>query len=145
MRLVIQRVSSASVEVDGVTVGKIGKGLLVLLGIHKTDTEAQISRLVNKLLHLRIFEDELDKMNLSVKDVGGEVLVISQFTLYGNSAKGRRPDFLESAPGGVAEPLYRQFAAEVSKELGHVQMGVFGAFMKVSLVNDGPVTLIIDG
>ena len=145
MRLVIQRVSSASVEVDNQIVGKIGKGLLVFLGIHKTDTIAQIPWLVNKLLNLRIFEDDKNKMNLSVKEVVSEVLVVSQFTLYGNCSKGRRPDFLEAAPGEIAEPLYLEFTKEISRDLGRVQKGVFGAFMNVSLVNDGPVTMILDG
>lgn len=145
MRLVIQRVSSASVEVDGEIVGEIQSGLLVLLGVHKNDTAAQIPWMVNKMLNLRIFEDEAGKMNKSVKDIGGNVLVVSQFTLYGNCANGRRPDFLESAPGPIAEPIYNQFVAEVSKELAGVQKGIFGAMMKIALVNEGPVTMIIDG
>ena len=145
MRLVIQRVSSASVEVEGEIVGQIQGGLLVLLGIHKNDTAAQIPWMVNKLLNLRIFEDEAGKMNRNVKDTGGNVLVVSQFTLYGNCANGRRPDFLESAPGTIAEPIYNQFVQEVSKELPEVQRGVFGVTMKIALVNEGPVTMIIDG
>ena len=144
MRLVIQRVTSASVEVEGETVGKIGKGLLVLLGIRRQDTPEDTVWMVNKLLNLRIFEDTQGKMNLSVKDIGGEVLVVSQFTLYGNCVNGRRPDFLEAAPGSQAEPIYHKFSQEVSRELGKVQNGVFGAHMHISLVNDGPVTVILD-
>lgn len=145
MRLVIQRVSSASVQVDDKIVGEIQSGLLVLLGVHKNDTTAQIPWMVNKMLNLRIFEDEAGKMNKSVKDICGNVLIVSQFTLYGNCANGRRPDFLESAPGPVAEPIYNQFVVEASKELPVVQKGIFGAMMKIALVNEGPVTMIIDG
>ncbi len=144
MKLVLQRVQRAEVRVDGETVGAIGKGLLVFLGIHSQDTSDKIAWLVNKLLNLRIFEDELGKMNLSVKDVGGEILVVSQFTLYANCARGLRPDFLEAAPPSVAEPLYEQFIAEVKKGMGKVQTGKFGAYMEVSLVNDGPVTILLE-
>lgn len=145
MRLVVQKVSSASVEVEGNVVGKIGKGVLVLLGIHKDDKADDTTWFVNKLVNLRIFEDDQGKMNLSLKDVGGQALVVSQFTLYGNCSNGRRPDFLEAAPGPVAEPIYAKFAKEVGTELGGVQTGIFGAFMNISLVNEGPVTLIIEG
>lgn len=144
MRLVVQRVSEASVVVDGEVVGKIGKGALVLLGIHKSDQPQDTTWFVNKLLNLRFFEDEGGKMNLSLKDVGGQVLVVSQFTLYGNCQNGRRPDFFEAAPGAAAEAIYEKFAAEVAGELGQVAQGRFGAMMQVALVNDGPVTLIVE-
>lgn len=144
MKIVIQRVSSAQVTVEGAVVGKIGTGVLVLLGIHKEDKAEQTSWLVQKLVNLRIFEDEAGKMNLGLKDVGGEVLVVSQFTLYGNCVNGRRPDFFSAAPGGQAEPIYNKFVNEVEVELGKVQTGKFAAMMQASLVNDGPVTLIID-
>lgn len=144
MRLVVQKVSSASVTVDGAVVGNIGKGFLVLLGIHKNDKPEQTEWLVKKLIGLRVFEDEAGKMNLGLSDIGGEVLVISQFTLYGNCMNGRRPDFLAAAPGAQAEPVYNKFVEEVKKELGKVQTGKFAALMQVALVNEGPVTLIID-
>jgi D-tyrosyl-tRNA(Tyr) deacylase len=142
MKLMIQRVAEAHVRVDGEVIGKIGKGALVLLGIHKEDTPETTEWFVQKLLNLRFFEDSLG--NLSLKDVEGEVLIVSQFTLYGNCQNGRRPDFFEAAPGHLAEPIYEKFIAEVFRELGHVQQGKFGAMMQVSLVNDGPVTLIVD-
>lgn len=145
MRLVIQRVKEAQVSVNSVISGVISKGLLVFLGIHKDDQPQQTVWLVNKLINLRLFADENDKMNLSVQDVGGEVLVVSQFTLYGNCQEGRRPDFIQSASGTTALHLYEKFVAEVKAELGHVQTGVFGAKMEVKLVNDGPVTFIVDG
>lgn len=145
MRLVVQRVSSASVEVEGKIVGQIGRGVLVFLGIHKNDTPENTAWLVNKLVNLRLFEDAAGKMNLSVKDCGGEVLVVSQFTLYGNCTNGRRPDFFEAAAGPVAEPIYEKFSEEVRQEMGAVQKGIFGASMKISLVNEGPVTLIVEG
>lgn len=144
MRMLIQRVRSASVVVKEETVGKIEQGLLVLLGIHKNDQTTQIPWMVNKLIHLRIFADEEGKMNKSVQDVDGEVLLISQFTLYGNCIGGRRPDFLASAPPAISEPLYNQFVEEVRTKLGKVQTGVFGALMQVELVNDGPVTLLVE-
>lgn len=144
MRLVIQRVTSASVTVDGSIVGQIGRGFLVLLGIHKDDTPEQTAWLVQKLTALRVFEDDAGKMNLGLSDIAGEVLVISQFTLYGNCMNGRRPDFLNAAPGSMAEPIYNKFVDEVKREIGKVQTGKFGAMMQVSLVNEGPVTLIID-
>lgn len=144
MRVVLQRVKEAAVLVDSKTVGKIGKGILVLLGVHKDDTPAPIAALVDKLIHLRIFDDPQGKMNLSVQDVGGEILVVSQFTLYGNCASGRRPDYIDSAPASKAEPLYDEFVAEVKKRLGKVETGTFRAYMEVSLVNDGPVTFILN-
>jgi D-aminoacyl-tRNA deacylase len=144
MRLVVQRVEKASVTVDGKILSEIGKGLLVLFAVHKEDEEAGTKWLANKLVNLRIFSDESGKMNLSVKEVGGEVLVVSQFTLYGTCSKGRRPEFTQSAGGEKAERLYNKFVSEVKEELGRVQTGQFAAHMSLSLVNDGPVTLIID-
>lgn len=144
MRIVVQRVLEASVVVDGKVCGSIGKGLLAFLGVHKDDQPEDTLWMVNKLVSLRIFEDEQEKMNLSVKDVQGQILVISQFTLYGNCNSGRRPDFLQAAPPPVAIPIYEKFVSEVKKELGDVQTGQFGAYMKVSSVNDGPVTITIE-
>ena len=144
MKLIIQRVATASVSVDGVVIGQIGKGFLVLLGIHKDDKPEQTTWLVKKLAALRVFEDEAGKMNLGLNDIGGEVLVISQFTLYGNCLNGRRPDFFSAAPGSQAEPIYNKFVEELKGEIVNVQTGKFAAHMVVSLVNDGPVTLIID-
>ena len=144
MRLLVQRVKEASVKVDGEICGAIGPGLLVLFGVHKEDTGEEIKWLVNKLVNLRIFRDEQDKMNLSVKDTEGEILVVSQFTLYGNCQNGRRPDFIQSASGEKAKTIYENFVNAVTKEMGSVQTGRFAAYMEVSLVNDGPVTMIID-
>ncbi len=144
MKVVIQRVSEASVRVEGNVVGSIGSGLVVLLGVHQHDVPEKTQWFVNKLLNLRIFEDEAGKMNLSVKDVKGEVLVVSQFTLYANCMRGRRPDFLDAALSDVAEPIYDKFVSEVNQELGSVQAGIFGASMKVALVNDGPVTIVLE-
>lgn len=147
MRIVVQRVEEASVSVEGSICGKIEKGLLVFLGVHKEDEEPATKWLVNKLVHLRIFSDENEKMNLSVQDVEGEILIVSQFTLYGNCNNGRRPDFFESAEGPKAEKIYDKFVAEVKGELGRdrVQTGQFAAHMSISLINDGPVTLVIEG
>ena len=144
MRAVLTRVSSASVAIDGQTVGSIGKGFLILLGVGPNDTEKECRYLAEKALGLRVFKDENDKMNLGLADVGGEVLVISQFTLYGNCRKGRRPSFVEAAPAELGNELYEKFLS-VCEELGFPpQHGRFGADMKVSSVNDGPVTLILD-
>ena len=139
MRALVQRVSQASVTVDGNEVARIGAGLLVLLGIRNGDGIDQADRLAQKLLALRVFEDEAGKMNLSVGDVGGEVLCVSQFTLYGDVRKGNRPSFIEAAPPDEAEPLYERVRAALG-----AKGGVFGARMDVSLVNDGPVTLLIE-
>lgn len=139
MRAVVQRVAEASVSVEGAVVGRIGAGLLVLLGVGPDDGPAQVAWMADKIANLRIFEDAGGKMNLSVRDVGGGVLVISQFTLYGDVAKGRRPSFTGAAPPDRARPLYEA----VADALG-AQRGVFGAHMAVSLVNDGPVTLLLD-
>ena len=144
MRAVLSKVSSASVRVEGKTVGKIGKGFLILLGVTHEDTEVQCRKLADKLCSLRIFDDENDKINLSLDDVGGEILVISQFTLYGNCRKGRRPEFLNAARPEVAIPLYEQFIALCREKGYHVECGEFGAHMEVESVNDGPFTLVVD-
>ncbi len=145
MRAVVQRVSSASVSVDGEIVGEIGHGLLVLLGITTDDAEKDVVYLADKVVNLRIFEDDVGKMNRSVLDTGGGVLVVSQFTLFGDTRQGRRPSFITAARPEQAEPLYRSFVAEV-RGLGvaKVATGTFQATMAVSLVNDGPVTLLVD-
>lgn len=144
MRVVIQRVKNASVEIDGNVNGKINTGFLVLLGIASTDTKQDVDYLVKKVVNLRVFSDENDKMNLSLKDVNGELLVISQFTLYGNCREGNRPSFIEAAKPDVAVPLYEYFVEECKKQISVVGTGVFGADMKVSLLNDGPVAIIIE-
>lgn len=130
--------------VNGEVVGQIGPGLLALLGIHQDDHQGQIPWMVRKLCGLRIFQDEQGKMNLSVQDIRGEILVVSQFTLYGDCMSGRRPSFIEALSGPEAEVFYDKFVEEVREALGSVQTGVFGASMQVSLVNDGPVTLLVD-
>jgi D-tyrosyl-tRNA(Tyr) deacylase len=144
MRIVLQRVSSASVAVDGQTIGGIERGLLLLVGVHQTSTREQAEALAQKCAELRIFPDEEGKMNLSAKDLGLGALVISQFTLYGDTRKGRRPNFMEAARPEIAIPLYEQFVAQLRLHLANVQTGRFGAMMQVQLVNDGPVTLILD-
>lgn len=140
----MQRVSRASVEVEGRTVGAIGSGLLVLLGVSQADGPNEAAWLAGKIAGLRIFPDAQDKLNLSVSDTGGQVLVVSQFTLWGDCAKGRRPSFGRAAGGESAEPLYRAFVEELKKLGLGVATGVFGAMMEVSLVNSGPVTLLVD-
>ena len=145
MKLVIQRVKNAKVEVEGNIVGKIGKGFLVLVGITHTDTKKEADYLVKKLCKLRIFEDENGKMNLGLKDVGGELLIISQFTLYANCKSGNRPSFIEACEPKKANEMYEYFKKTCSKELEKdIQSGIFGADMKVELLNDGPVTIILD-
>ena len=145
MRLVVQRVNEANVKVDNKIVGQIKKGFLVLLGIKSTDTKKDADYLVRKLVNLRIFSDENDKMNLALKDVDGELLIISQFTLYGDCKKsGNRPSFSDSAKPELAIPLYEYFIEECKKQVPVVQTGIFGSDMKVSLLNDGPVTIILD-
>jgi D-aminoacyl-tRNA deacylase len=139
VRALVQRVSEASVTVDGTEVSRIGPGLLVLLGVKRGDTEAEADRIAAKLLALRIFEDADGKMNLSVGDAGGEILCVSQFTLYGDTRKGNRPSFVDAAPPEVAEPLYERV-----REALNAQGGVFGARMSVALTNDGPVTLLLE-
>ena len=144
MRTVVQRVSSASVTVDGNIMGKINKGFLVLLGIKSTDTKQDVDYMVKKVINLRIFRDENDKMNLSLKDVNGELLIVSQFTLYGDASGGNRPSFIEAAKPDIAIPLYEYFISECKKQINVVQTGEFGADMKVDLLNDGPVTIIME-
>ena len=144
MRAVIQRVASASVEVDGKIVGACGKGYLILLGVADGDTELDAELLCKKIAALRIFRDENDKMNLSIRDIDGEALVISQFTLLANYRHGNRPDFLESAKPDEANRLYEYFKDLLSRELRRVECGIFGADMKVRLINDGPVTICMD-
>ncbi len=142
MKIVVQRVSNASVKVDGEIVGQIGKGFLVLLGVCQSDTEAQADRLSKKLLGLRIFPDAEGKTNLSLADVGGSLLIVSQFTLYADCRKGYRPSFVEAARGEEAERLYEYFLARCREVCPVVEKGVFGAHMEVSLVNDGPFTIV---
>jgi D-tyrosyl-tRNA(Tyr) deacylase len=144
MRAVVQRVSQAAVDVGGERVAHIGRGLLVLLGVGQGDTEADARYLADKVAGLRIFADEGGKMNLSVEEIGGEVLVVSQFTLYGDTRKGRRPNFTSSAPPEVALPLYQLFVKALAARGLPVQEGRFGEMMAVSLINDGPVTLIVE-
>lgn len=144
MRAVVQRVSSASVTVEGKVTGQIGFGMLVLLGVTHTDTEAHADRLAEKLANLRFFHDDAGKMNRSCLDIGGEVLVVSQFTLYGDCRKGRRPSYTDAAEPQKAEQLYDTFMEKMKGFGLRVASGVFGAMMKVSLVNEGPVTLIVD-
>lgn len=144
MRLVLQRVSSASVSVDGEVIGKIGAGLLVLGAAGHDDSPETAAKAAKKIAELRIFGDDEGRMNLSVTEVGGEVLVVSQFTLLGDTSKGRRPSFVKSAPGAAAEPLIDELAGRLEMLGLSVAKGRFGANMQVSLVNDGPVTLVVD-
>lgn len=144
MRAVIQRVSAARVEVAGQTVGAIGQGLLILLGVGDEDTETDLRYMVEKTVNLRIFEDTEGKMNRSLLEVGAAVLVVSQFTLYGDCRKGRRPSFSKSAPPDLGERLYQQFVQALAGYGIEVATGKFGAYMKVELVNDGPVTILLD-
>ena len=144
MRAVVQRVSEARVQVDGRVVGEIGPGLCVLLGVGREDTDAEAVLLADKITHLRIFADDKGHMNLSVREVQGAVLVVSQFTLFGDTRRGRRPSFVEAAPPEEANRLYRVFVGAVKATGLPVAEGVFRAMMQVSLVNDGPVTLWLD-
>ena len=144
MRVVVQRVKHASVTINGTVNGKINNGFLVLLGIQSTDSEQDVDYLVKKVTNLRIFSDENDKMNLSLKDVNGELLIVSQFTLYANCKEGNRPSFIETAKPDIAIPLYEYFVSECKKIIPVVETGIFGADMKVDLLNDGPVTIIMD-
>ena len=144
MRAVLTRVKHASVTIDGQIAGKIGEGFLILLGVGPDDTEALCDKLCDKLLSLRIFEDENEKMNRGLEDVNGEVLVVSQFTLYGNCKKGRRPDFFGAAKPDLAIPLYKRFVQRCRDSGFHTETGEFGAYMQVDSLNDGPVTLIVD-
>ena len=144
MKVVIQRVSNASVEVDGNTVGKIGKGFLLFVGVVNGDTEAEAVLVAEKISKMRIFEDENGKMNLSLNDVGGSILSISQFTLCAACRRGNRPDYMDAAPPKEADGLYRFFNKYLEDKGITVEKGIFGADMKVSLLNDGPVTIILD-
>lgn len=144
MRIVLQRVAEASVEVDSRIVGRIGPGLLVFVGIAKGDTEHEVAFLADRVLGLRIFEDDAGKMNLSVKEINGEMLVVSQFTLYGSTLKGRRPGFEAAAPPDQARVLYELFLQELRRSGLRIESGIFGARMKVALVNNGPVTFILE-
>lgn len=142
MKLVIQRVSSSSVEVDGETVGRIGIGLMVLVGLERGDGEVHVDRAAAKVASLRVFEDEQGKLNLGLEDVGGEILAISQFTIAGSIRKGRRPSFDKALPGPEAEPLFNRFVDQLRGGGLTVKTGRFGAYMEISLVNSGPVTLL---
>ena len=144
MRAVVQRVTRANVTVDDEVIGEIGKGLVVLLGIARDDTKVEAAYLVDKIAALRIFDDEEGKMNLSVKDVNGALLIISQFTLYGDVRRGLRPSWIDAAPPEVAEPLYDFFVRQVKSVIDNVATGKFQAMMQVELVNDGPVTILLD-
>lgn len=144
MKLVVQRVKNAQVEVDENVVGKIGKGFLVLLGVTHEDTKEQADYLVKKLCKLRVFTDENGKMNLGLKEVNGELLIISQFTLYADCTEGNRPSFIQAAKPDQANEIYEYFCAECEKNGINVQKGIFGADMKVNLLNDGPVTIILE-
>lgn len=144
MRLVVQKVSQSSVKVADKVVGKINKGYLVLVGITDGDNETIVEKMADKLVNLRIFEDENDKLNLSLLDVHGSILSISQFTLYANCKKGRRPSFIEAAKPDVSSPLYDYFNMQLENKGINVERGLFGAMMEVSLINEGPVTIILD-
>ena len=145
MRAIIQRVSQASVTVDNEITGAIGHGLLILLGIEDADTDDDISKLSSKIVNLRIFNDNEGVMNLSIKDVNGEILLVSQFTLFADTKKGNRPSYIRASKPPVAIPMYEKMISVLSRESGNeVKTGIFGADMKVVLVNDGPVTIFID-
>ena len=144
MRAVIQKVSRAKVSVDGGITGEIGRGILILLGVSREDSEKEAKYILDKTLNLRIFEDAENKMNLSLLDTKGEILVVSQFTLYGDARKGRRPSFVEAAAPEKADQLYKFFVSEARKQIENVQTGKFQAMMDVELVNNGPVTILLD-
>lgn len=145
MRAVIQRVTEASVKVDGKITGAIGQGLLILVGVEDADTQDDIEWLAKKIVGMRIFNDENGVMNLSVQDVGGNLLAVSQFTLMASTKKGNRPSYIRASKGDYAEPMYNKFCQALEKESGKkVEKGIFGADMKVSLLNDGPTTIIMD-
>ena len=144
MKAVIQRVLSASVSVDGNEISSINRGFLILLGIEKDDGPEDLDYMVNKSVGLRIFKDENNNMNFSIQDVGGEALVVSQFTLCADTLKGRRPSFINAAPPEIAENTYEKFCKKIQDENVPVQMGRFGAMMEVGLINDGPVTILLD-
>ena len=144
MKLVVQRVKQAEVKVKGISVGKIEKGFLILLGVTHEDAKENVDKLVKKVCGLRVFEDQNGKMNLSIKDIGGELLIVSQFTLYADTKKGNRPSFVKAAAPEKANELYEYFISECKKNGIKVETGEFGAHMEVSLVNDGPVTIIME-
>lgn len=145
MRTVIQRVQNASVAIDGAVRSEIGKGLLILVGFEDSDTGKEIVRMAKKIVNMRIFDDDKGVMNRSVLEIGGEILIVSQFTLYASTKKGNRPSYIRAAKPDIAIPLYESFCKEVEMQLGRdVKTGVFGADMKVYLLNDGPVTIIVD-
>ena len=144
MRAVLQRVTRASVRVEDKVVGEIGGGLLALLGIAQDDTERDVQYLVEKIVNLRIFEDAAGKMNLSLSETGGALLVVSQFTLYGDVRRGRRPSWIEAAPPERAEPLYESFVVAARQHIKQVETGSFRRMMQIELINDGPVTLLLD-
>ena len=144
MKAIIQRVKYAEVEVEGKCVGKIGQGFLILLGVKEDDCEKDVDYLVKKVCNLRIFKDKNGKMNINIKDVNGEILVVSQFTLYADCTQGNRPSFINAAKPEKAKELYELFKSKIEKELGKVESGIFGADMKVSLLNDGPVTIDLE-
>ena len=145
MRTVIQRVQHASVAIDGAVRSEIGKGLLILVGFEDSDTDKEIVRMAKKIVNMRIFDDNKGVMNRSVLEIGGEILIVSQFTLYASTKKGNRPSYIRAAKPDIAIPLYESFCKEVEMQLGRdVKTGVFGADMKVYLLNDGPVTIIVD-
>lgn len=145
MRVVVQKVTEASVTIDRETISAINEGLLLLIGITHSDSENEIDRITRKIVTLRIFDDEKGVMNRSVQDIGGSILAVSQFTLYGNCKKGNRPSYIDAAPGAVSEPLYDAFCDRLEQILpGKIQRGRFGADMKVQLLNNGPVTILLD-
>lgn len=144
MRAVVQRVTRAKVTVEGEVIGEIGNGLVILLGIGRDDTKVEAAYLLDKIANLRIFDDDDDKMNLSVKDAGGGLLIVSQFTLYGDVRRGLRPSWIDAAPPEVAEPLYDFFVRQARSTVDDVATGKFQAMMHVELVNDGPVTILLD-
>lgn len=144
MRAVVQRVTNATVTVEGKVIGKIEKGFMILLGVGQEDTEQNADYLINKICNLRVFEDELNKMNLSIHDIDGQLLIISQFTLYANCQKGNRPSFVEAALPEKAENLYEYFIEKCKQQIKIVEHGKFGAHMQVSFTNDGPVTILLE-
>lgn len=145
MRVVVQRVTEASVIINGETISAINEGLLLLIGITHSDSENEVDRITRKIVSLRIFDNEKGVMNRSVQDIGGSILAVSQFTLYGNCKKGNRPSYIDAAPGAVSEPLYDAFCDRLEQLLpGKIQRGRFGADMKVQLLNNGPVTILMD-
>ena len=144
MKFVIQRVTHANVTVDRAVLGKIEKGFMVLIGVEDSDTQAVADKMISKMLGLRIFEDEAGKMNLALKDVGGGLLLISQFTLYADCKKGNRPSFVKAGKPDMAEPMYEYIIEKCREQIENTQKGQFGADMKVELLNDGPVTIVLD-